>query len=142
MDSPIINIVNHARFLARHLDGCDLRCVVIAILFDLRFPTKGNGFEYTKNAVLVRCGDPALPTVKGVYPAVGRMYDPEVGWQLVEQNIRYAIAAAWGDRDEKIWSRYFSSTEKRPSNEKFITTIALFLELMRGCGKEVCFERE
>ena len=43
------NTLKHVLFLARHLNNCDLSCVVLAMLLELGIPTKRDGFDYVKN---------------------------------------------------------------------------------------------
>lgn len=136
--------LSHAQFLARHTNG-DLQSMTVMVLFELGIPTKRIGFEYLTKAVVVCHNEPTQTITKGIYPNVGRNYDPIVGKHQVEQTIRSAISAAWEDRDENVWRLYFAPDRngnlKKPSNFEFISRIARFLDLCLGCCKEVGYER-
>lgn len=136
--------LEHALFLARHLHNCDLQYAAIAVLLELGIPTKRIGFAYLKNAIVLFVTEPAQMVTKGIYPAIGKMYESRPGQLQIEQAIRSAIHEAWIDRDERLWRLYFPADQngyvKKPSNAEFISGIAYFLELWRGCCKEVINE--
>ena len=48
-------------------------------------------------------------------------------WRAVEHAIRSAIAAAWEERNPKVWNRYFPGLTEPPSNKRFIATLAEYI---------------
>lgn len=138
--------IEHAQFLARHFGKDKLQYAIGAVLFELKIPVKGAAFDYLKNAVIVSLGDPLIPMMKGLYPTVGMMYNPPIGYKLIEQSIRSAIITAWNERDDKVWGYYFQSDRngnfKKPTNAEFIRGVMRFLILWQGCcGEEVICEK-
>ena len=68
MTSTIEGTLKHALFMARHLNNCDIQCVVIAVLLELGVPTKGAGFDFLKKAILLTLDDPTQMVTKETYP--------------------------------------------------------------------------
>ena len=138
--------LKHALFLARHIHKGDLQCAATAVLLELRVPANRIGFDYLKNAIVLFYDDPAQMITKGLYPAVGELYEAKPGSVQVEQAIRAVIKDAWKNRNEKVWVYYFSSVIdkngnlKKPSNSEFIAGIGRFLELWQGCCEEANYE--
>lgn len=133
--------LEHAQFLARHFSKDQLQCAVGAMLFELKIPVKSAAFDYIQNAIIISIDDPVIPTIKGLYPTVGMMYNPPVGTGSMEQIIRSAVKSAWKERDDLVWSYYFQSDRsgsfKRPSNTEFVRAVMRFAMLWQGCCKEV-----
>lgn len=54
------------------------------------------------------------------------------------------IGEAWQNRNTKVWGYYFPQYSgkkmSKPTNMEFISEIARFLELWRGCCEEVEYE--
>lgn len=144
MAGSIEGTLNHALFLARHLNTGDLHCKALVVLLELGFPTDRDGFQYLKNAIVFYCAKPRQMITKEIYPAVGRLYDPQAGERQVETAIRSVIKEAWENRDEEVWACYFpkdrNGTVKRPTNREFVSRVACFLELWQNCCKEVAYE--
>ena len=111
---------------------------------ELGISTKRAGFDYIKKGILLMCDDPAALITKGVYPEIGKSYDPPVSDMQVEQSIRSAISDAWMQRNTRVWGYYFINTTggkpKKPTNAEFISRIARILEVWQCCQKEVCYE--
>ena len=141
MASAIGGTLKHVLFLSRHFRSNDLRCRAIVVLLDLGLATTMDGFDYLKNAIVLRYEGPARMLSKEIYPKVGSQYFPEVNDDQVEQAIRSVIKEAWRNRDEKVWGYYFSKDQngkiKCPTNAEFITRIVYFLVLWQGCSQEV-----
>lgn len=135
--------LKHALVYAKHLNRCDSRCVALAVLIELGIPTECDGFNYLLQAIVLFCEDPTRMFMKGIYPEVGQFYLPVVGVKQVEQSIRSVIRSAWKNRDNEVWSCYFQVDSNgevlRPSNAEFISRIGYFLELCKGCCKEVSY---
>ena len=79
-----------------------------------------------------------------MYSEIARKHGAGVTSQQVEQAIRSAIEGAWKVREEDLWRVYFAPDRlgnlKKPQSIVFITRIGQFLELWRGCCKEVSYE--
>ena len=103
-----------------------LRISASAVLLELGFETHRKGFRYCRDAILMLAEDPTLQVTKTVYPAVGKQYF--ANGQSVEKAIRASVAAAWEERDERIWRLYFPGTADgqvvRPTNAELLTRIA------------------
>lgn len=144
MKSTIEDTLRHVQFLNRHLNTCDIQCMVVVILLELGISTKRDGFEYIKKGILLMYEDPALLITKGVYPEIGKCFNPPVSNMQVERSIRSAISDAWLLRNKRVWGYYFldstGSNPKKPTNAEFVTRISRILELWQGCQKEVSYE--
>ena len=95
-------------------------------------------------AVLRFYDDPAQAITKELYPGIADAYGSGIDPRQIESAIRAVIAEAWDNRNPKVWGYYFphyaGKKMKRPSNMEFISEIARFLELWRGCCEEVMYE--
>lgn len=144
MKSTIEDTLRHVQFLNRHLNTCSLECMVIVVLLELGISTKRAGFDYIKKGILLMCDDPAALITKGVYPEIGKSYNPPVSDMQVEQSIRSAIGEAWDLRNSRVWGYYFinaaGNKPKKPTNAEFISRIARILEVWQCCQREVCYE--
>lgn len=103
----------------------DMRNTVSNLLISLRVPTKLRGYGCTREAVLYLLRDPEMSFTKELYPAVAQTCDGNA--VQVERAIRGAIHAAWQNRDDQIWPRYFQpcadGTIPRPTNAAFLTRL-------------------
>lgn len=144
MKSTIEDTLRHVQFLNRHLNTLDIQCMTTVVLLELGISTKRDGFDYMKNGISLLCEDPALLITKGVYPEIGKCYNPPVSNMQVEQSIRSAITDAWLQRNSRVWGYYFPESTGRnpqkPTNAELMTRIARILELWQGCQKEVSYE--
>lgn len=99
------------------------------ILLRLGFSRKLSGTRYLRQAIRLFTRDPQQMLTKELYTAVGQLF--QVSSSQVERSIRNAIAAAWRNRDEKVWLRYFPTGEngivRRPTNGELITRLSAFL---------------
>lgn len=128
--------LHHIRFLARLFGRDNVRYVIVVLLLELGVPTNYDGFEYIIKAVTVYFRDPSVMIVKGLYPVIAESNEKLVDGPQVESAIRTAIKAAWKDRSNTAWDRYFHESMKKPSNTEFISRVARILELWEGCCKE------
>lgn len=144
MKSTIEDTLRHVQFLNRYLNTFDIQCMTTVVLLELGISTKRDGFDYMKNGIVLLCEDPALLITKGVYPEIGKCYDPPVSNMQVEQSIRSAITDAWSQRNKRVWGYYFPEDtgrySQKPTNAELMTRIARILELWQGCQKEVSYE--
>lgn len=99
---------------------------VSAILFALGVPTKLRGYTCLREAILCMAKKPGQSITKELYPAVAELCNGTAS--QVERSIRSAITAAWKDRDEVLWRRYFGSDRAghmtKPTNAVLITRVA------------------
>jgi two-component system response regulator (stage 0 sporulation protein A) len=109
----------------------DLRSTVSNILIRLGMPTKLRGYCCTREAILCQMRDPGMSVTKELYPAVAQLCDGSTA--QVERAIRGAIFAAWSNRDEHVWQRFFLPGQdgiiSRPTNAEFVSRIADCLRL-------------
>lgn len=145
MGKAIGNTLQHAMFFSQHLRRCNTKCITVAILLELGVPAKRIGFDYLMYAILRFDDDPTQAITKELYPGIADTCGPGVDAKQVEAAIRAVIAEAWENRNPKVWSCYFphfaGRKMERPSNMEFISEIARFLELWRGCCEEVIDEK-
>lgn len=138
MTKTIDRTLDHALFFARRLQNCDPMCVVILVLIELRFETHKDGFGYLKHSIARYFQEPGH-LKKDVYPAVSELYSMEITSMQMDTAIRSVIEDAWNRRDDEVWSYYFPPDRNgiihRPSNAEFISRIAVFVELWKGCNK-------
>ena len=141
MSSAIERTLDHALFLARHLNRCDYSTVVLLVLYELGVAPKNAGFEYLKKAIAMRYENPGRQLENDIYLELDSVGDSK----RIEQSIRRSITDAWEDHDEEVWSIYFPKTKKgksgKPTNGDFIAYIAWFVELWQGCCKEVSYAK-
>lgn len=143
MANAIEETLKHAMFLARHLNHCDCSTVVILILYELGFVPKNDGFTCLKKAIVMRYENPTRHLKDDIYIEISSQMDGMEDNERVEQAIRRSIADAWKARDEEVWSLLFLGMRKgnvsRPTNGDVIARVAWFVELWRGCCKEVAY---
>ncbi|MBQ8768110.1 MAG: response regulator [Oscillospiraceae bacterium] len=98
-----------------------------AILMELGWNPKHNGYHYLCTAVTNFVGNNTQSLTKELYAAVGAVYG--VSWQQVERSIRSALESAWKSRDEKLWQHWFpgASALKRPTSGEVICRLAELL---------------
>ena len=144
MACTIDKTLDYVLFLTRHFARDDLESAILVLLLDMGFTTHSDGFNFLRQAILLRYHNSGHRFTKALYPEVGRKAIPEAGTDQVEQSIRNAITAAVGCGDEELWRCFFSDRNGnliRPSNAEFISRIACILELWHRCCKEVAYER-
>lgn len=109
----------------------DMRSTVSNILIRLGMPTKLRGYCCAREAILCQMRDPGMSVTKELYPEVAELCDGSTA--QVERAIRGAILAAWNNRDERVWQRFFLPGQEgiipRPTNAEFISRIADCLRL-------------
>lgn len=141
MANTIEQTLEHAMFIARHLTHGDCSTVVHLVLYELGITPKNDGFIYLKRAITIRCEDPRRLLVEDIYIQISIEVDGIEDWKYIEQAIRRAIEEAWKECDEEVWGIFFRKTRtgkfSKPSNGDMIARVAWFVELWRGCCKEV-----
>lgn len=136
MRSTIAKTLEHVVLLAQHLDLCDLRGAIIAILMELRVPTKSVGFECLKQAIQLQFQDPTRALYGDIYSQIAQRFHQSSEKQ-VDQAIREVLDVAWQQGSREAWEWYFSYegnlTVKRPTNSEFISQVAYIIEFWQSC---------
>ncbi len=105
---------------------------VLSALFELGLSSKFKGFGYVLAAILSYHQNPARSISKDIYPAISRTQQSGVSPAQVERNIRSVVQAAWENRDEAVWAKFFQdcqyTCERKPTNLEFISRIAWYIE--------------
>lgn len=146
MSSVIERTLEHAMFIARHLNHCDYSTIVTLVLYELGLAPKNDGFLYLKKATALRCECPTRHLKNDIYIELSVEHDGVEDNDRIEQAIRRVIVEAWKVRDEETWSIIFPRDEngsiERPSNGDFIARVAWFVELWEKCCKEVLYAKQ
>lgn len=100
------------------------------MLMELRIAPNLAGYRCLACAIQLYCTDQGQSFTKELYPAAGRLCTPSLTGDQVERLIRYAVEAAWQNRDAEIWRQYFPQG-KKPTNGEFISTIAELLSVRK-----------
>lgn len=112
----------------------DPKTQVSNLLLSLGIPTRLKGYNLAREAILLMAKDPDLAITKELYPAVAAICGGDTNH--VERSIRSAVAAAWANRDDRIWKQYFKpgpdGVIRRPTNGTFITRLADSLRLSQA----------
>lgn len=96
----------------------------------LNFPTHLDGYRQLCIALPLFAKNPQQTLTKELYPAVAKQCGCKDG-RSVEHSIRKAIFAAWQQRDNATWRKYFSPGPRGriicPTNKEFICRLAELL---------------
>lgn len=112
-----------------------LEAEVAQMLRESGLPTKGGGYRYMKQAIIMTILAPTGTDgiTKVIYPEIARMYQSKP--KNVERSIRYLIEANWDEHRREKWGRFLSEAELRserhPSNAAVISAIAEYYRLFR-----------
>ena len=111
-------------------DTTDLSDLIMHHLRLLNFPTHLTGYRQLCIALPRFAQDPQQFLTKELYPAVAKIYGRKDG-RAVEHSIRKAIQAAWRQRDNAVWCKYFTPGPQGhmtcPSNKEFLCRLAQIL---------------
>ncbi len=102
---------------------------ISAVLLEMGFKAKHDGFRYLRDAVLIYERDPHQTLTKELYHTVAQMYGAKAN--QVERSIRSAIAYAWKFGDVAIQKRYFP--EGRPTNGDAIARLTEYISMELFC---------
>lgn len=96
-------------------------------LRQLNFHTHLDGYRQLCLAIPMFAHNPGQLLTKELYPAVARLSGCRDS-RSVEHSIRKAIQAAWRNRDNAIWRKYFTISSREtaacPTNKEFICRLA------------------
>lgn len=123
--------LGHLEYLAQHFYQNHEEYIVRVILLEIGIPTKGRGYDYTVDAILMYHQKSMRYMTKEIYPAVAKKHGIYVKPVQVEGAIRKAIEKAYLQRD-KVWECYFPE-ETKPTNAEFIARMATILGFWNSC---------
>ena len=108
-------------------DSSDLEAQVLHHLRLLNIPTHLTGYRLLCLALPLYARQPQ-PLTNTLYPEVARLFGRGDS-RSVEHAIRKAIRAAWKQRDNAIWRKYFSISDSAscPTNKEFLSRLAEIL---------------
>ena len=137
MKGAISHTIAYIKLLAQDLAECDLDCVLLAILFDLKMPVTFDGFEYLKAAVVMQYENPTMDLVNDIYVRLADRYG--VNSDMIASAVRGIITAGWKRADRELWYLYLPTIPRgkngAPTNAEVIAGLARILELWQGCAK-------
>lgn len=97
----------------------------------LNFQPHLDGFGQLCAAIPMRVQEPELALTKQLYPAVAQKLGVSDG-RAVEHSIRKSIYAAWQQRDDFVWAKYFPPGADGqipcPSNNRFLSALAQIIQ--------------
>lgn len=92
------------------------------LLKTLNFRTNHDGYDYLCIAIPMLAAAPRQKLSMELYPAVAKTGSHSA--ENVERSIRNAIEVAWAHRDPEVWEQYFPNLRKKPTNARFLSTMA------------------
>lgn len=110
----------------------DLSGQTVVHLHILNFLTHLDGYHQLCVGIPLFAQNPNMRLSKELYPAIADHFGmPDQ--RTVEHSIRKAITAAWSNRTDAVWAKYFpprsDGTIPCPSNKEFICQLSQMLEL-------------
>ena len=121
------DLIEHLDLLARNFSDYDETYIVKLFLLESGISTRGYGFDYIKEAVVLWHRESMRRVSKEVYPAIVKKYRPYATMAQVEKTISRTIERAWKKRDQ-MWETFFPEPQ-RPTNTQFISRMAKVLEM-------------
>ena len=111
-------------------ESTDLQTLVKHHLRILNMPTHLDGYQQLCLALPMFTENPQQLLTKELYPEVAKQWGSKDG-RSVEHSIRKAIQAAWHQRDNALWRKYFAVNNQGhipcPTNKEFICRLAEIL---------------
>ena len=113
-------------------DSTDIYGLTAHHLHLLNVPTHLDGYRQLCTALPMFAANTRLLLTKELYPAVAKLCDCADG-RAVEHSVRKAIQAAWRQRDNATWRKYFNdSAVNCPTNKEFLCRLAEILSENAG----------
>ena len=116
-------------------EDSDAHTWVVRHLHALKIPTHLDGYRQLYLALPLFAENPLQLLTKELYPAVADLCCCKDS-RAVEHSIRKAIQAAWKNRDNAVWSKYFTGScavqEECPTNKEFLCRLAEILNSKTG----------
>ena len=130
LNSMLLEIVSSSRYYLH----CPLKTpeqVISDTLRTLQIPANLKGYRYLRCAIkiAIRGGEEVESITKGLYPAIAQDFHTTA--ISVERAIRHAVTLSWQtcqNQQNELFQSYFGQFSKKPSNSRFILTIAEHLE--------------
>ena len=111
-------------------ESIDLHALTKHHLHILNMPTHLDGYRQLCLALPMFTENPQQLLTKELYPEVAKQWGSKDG-RSVEHSIRKAIQAAWHQRDNALWRKYFAVNHQGhipcPTNKEFICRLAEIL---------------
>ena len=121
------DLIEHLDFLARNYPEYDEKYILRILLLEVGVSTRGSGFDYIEEAVLLWYNESMRMVTKEIYPTIARRHGIYVRPVQVEGAIRVAVDRTWKHHD-RVWDRFFPKP-KKPTNAEFISRMAKVLEM-------------
>lgn len=120
--------------LTSHVPAGDVPGAVLTLLAEMGFHAHMDGFYYLRKAICLRCDEPDM-RMSSIYQEIVMESHYAITCEQVEQAIMGVISNAWRSRNREIWGYFFCGMlgKSKPSNKVFVSRIACFMELWRGC---------
>ena len=113
-------------------ESIDLHALIKHHLHILNMPTHLDGYRQLCLALPMFTENPQQLLTKELYPEVAKQWGSKDG-RSVEHSIRKAIQAAWHQRDNALWRKYFAVNHQGhipcPTNKEFICRLAEILRI-------------
>lgn len=113
-------------------ESIDLHALTKHHLHILNMPTHLDGYRQLCLALPMFTENPQQLLTKELYPEVAKQWGSKDG-RSVEHSIRKAIQAAWHQRDNALWRKYFAVNHQGhipcPTNKEFICRLAEILRI-------------
>ena len=113
-------------------ESIDLHALTKHHLHILNMPTHLEGYRQLCLALPMFTENPQQLLTKELYPEVAKQWGSKDG-RSVEHSIRKAIQAAWHQRDNALWRKYFAVNHQGhipcPTNKEFICRLAEILRI-------------
>ena len=100
---------------------------VRALILELSIPAHRIGYKALLPALLICIQEDIHYYSTELYPRLAQMLDISDG-EAVAQAIHEAIQDGFQLGDPILWTRFFPTSEKAPSNKVFISTLAEYLK--------------
>ena len=130
VESVVLRLQDLQKQYAVTADNTDLDTMIAHHLHRLNFQIHLDGYRQLCLALPIFTRNPQQLLTKELYPAVAKLCGCKDG-RNVEHSIRKAIQAAWRQRDNAIWRKYFAGGMDGgipcPSNKEFICRLAEIL---------------
>ena len=135
VDAVALRLKDLAKQNAAPPESDDLSTSAIHHLHRLHVPTHLDGYRQLCIALPLFAQNPQQFLTKELYPAVAKLCGCKDS-RSVEHSVRKAIQAAWKQRDNALWRKYFPLNSQGwiscPSNKEFLCRLAEILRSEAG----------
>ena len=135
VDAVVLRLLDLLQQYSAPPDSSDLLALTLHHLRLLNMPTHLDGYRQLCIALPLFAQNPGQFLTKELYPTVARLYGCK-DMRSVEHSIRKAIQAAWKQRDNAVWRKYFSAGSQGhipcPTSKEFLCRLAQILRTEAG----------